>query len=337
MKRIWLSTALFVMCAAAAVVAQPRTSYFAFTTDDFWLNLHHYLYVLGRAHNNASDAKEPAVASAPDDEKQGLSLLSEEERQSWAVAVDSYARGVSQNTSFFQPPLATMTISLAKTGDVPDFPVTTWKQADRETLERAAPAYRKAWWPRHRAMNERYVAELQRSIDRDGPAIVAYLGRVYGLEWPSRPYPTHVVAYSIWQGAFSYTGRLLILSSNPNEQNDRFYPLELAFHEAMHQWDDKVSAMLRAQATARGVAVPVDLSHTLVFATTGEAVRRIHPEHVPVIDARDIWSKPLSGSRLPAKRLQPAIQEVWKPYLAGRGSRDEALNAIVAATAAATP
>jgi hypothetical protein len=335
--RLLISTALLLAWLPTPAFAQARTSYFEFTTNDFWLNLHHYLYVLGRAHNNAPDAKEPGVATAPDDERKGLTLLTDDERQTWAGAVDGYAHGLSQQTSFFQPPLATMTIGLAKTGDVADFPVARWSGADRELLERAAPIYRKAWWPRHRAMNERYIAELQRSIDRDGPAIVAFLSRVYGLEWPNRPYPTHVVAYAIWQGAFSYTGRMLILSSNPNEQNVKLYPLELAFHEAMHQWDDKVAALLRAQAAARGVTVPVDLSHTLVFSSTGEAVRRLHAEHVPVIDARDIWSKPLSGARVPAKRLQPAILEIWKPYLDGRGSRDDTMGAMVAAAAAATP
>jgi hypothetical protein len=230
-----------------------------------------------------------------------------------------------------------MTISLSKTGDVQTFPATRWNAADRETLERAAPIYRKGWWARHRAMNERYVAQLQTAVERDGPAIAAFLSHVYGLDWPSTPYPTHVTAYAMWAGAFSYTGRLMILSSNAYAQNERSYPLESVFHEAMHQWDDRVAVLLRAQATARGVNVPVDLSHAVVFFTVGEAVRRLHPEHVPMVDALDVWSKPISGARLPAKRLQPPIQEIWKPYLDGRGTRDEALSALVAAAAAATP
>src|SRR4051812_14191138 len=138
-----MSAALLLAWLFTPAFAQTRTAYFEFTVDDFWLNLHHYLYVLGRAHNNAPDAKEPAVRSAPDDEKQGLALLTDEERQQWAGAVDSYARGISQQTSFFQRPLATMTIGLAKTGDVAAFPVATFSAADRELLERAAPLYRK--------------------------------------------------------------------------------------------------------------------------------------------------------------------------------------------------
>src|SRR5438034_5469157 len=109
---IAMLTAALVASTAPSQGVQSRPGLFTFTTNDFWLNLHHYLYVLGRAHNGAPDAAQPAVASAPDDEKQGLALLTDEERQTWVRAVDSYARGLSKQTSFFQAPLATMTISL---------------------------------------------------------------------------------------------------------------------------------------------------------------------------------------------------------------------------------
>jgi len=52
-----------------------QSSLFAFTTDDFWLNLHHYLYVLGRARRGAPDATRASILSAPDDEKQGRERL----------------------------------------------------------------------------------------------------------------------------------------------------------------------------------------------------------------------------------------------------------------------
>jgi len=82
---------VFIVAAAigtaTAQVAPPRaTPLFQFTADDFWLNLHHYLYVLGRAHNGA-DAGQPAVASAPDDERQGRAALSDADRASWDEAV----------------------------------------------------------------------------------------------------------------------------------------------------------------------------------------------------------------------------------------------------------
>src|SRR5262249_37660942 len=160
---------------------------------------------------------------------------------------------------------APMTMGLANTGDVVEFPATAFDSAARSTLERAAAVYRRAWWARHRAMNREYLARLEGQIERDGPAIAEALTRIYQLPWPERPYPTHVVAYANWQGAFSFTGRLMVLSSNDNVLNDRWYPLESVFHEAMHQWDDRVAEALQVQAARQGVSLAQDLSHALLF------------------------------------------------------------------------
>src|SRR5438093_13600571 len=106
-------------CWAAGPAAQSQaSSLFAFTTNDFWLNLHHYLYVLGRAHSRMPDATQPAVAGAPDDERQGLLLLTEEERSIWDGSVTAYADSLSRESSVHQPPHAPMPINLANTGAV---------------------------------------------------------------------------------------------------------------------------------------------------------------------------------------------------------------------------
>jgi len=326
--------ALLISFPAYLPAAQAvENRWFSIHTDDFWLNLHHYLYVLARAHNGTSDASQPAVAGVLEDEQQGLATVSDEERSAWNAAVMTYQEGLGRQNSFFQAPLAPITLSFANTGDVPTLPASPLDAASGAALERAAPIYRKHWWARHHAMNVSYVTRLQQQMQRDGLAVAAFLSKVYGLEWPERPYPTHVVAFANWQGAFSYTGRLLVLSSNNNTTNDRFYPLESAFHEGMHQWDDRVQRALEEQAKALGVSVPEDLSHILVFVTVGESVRRLHPEHVPFIDALNLWQGTLSGSRVPASRLHSVIQQYWMPYLYGRGARDEALRAILGAAA----
>jgi hypothetical protein len=325
------------MATSVSPPGQPQSaSLFAFGTDDFWLNLHHFLYVLGRAHRGAPDAAQIAVAGAPDEEKQGLALLSDDERQVWDKAVQASADGLSRQSSVFQRPLSTMTIALGKTGDVAAFPASLGPMFDtavREMLERAAPVYRKAWWARHHAMNQQYVARLQQQLDREGPAIARELSRIYQLPWPERPYPTAVVAYANWQGAFSYTGELMVLSSNANAQNEGWFPLESVFHEAMHQWDDKVDQALRVQAAGQGVAVAQDLSHVLLFYKVGYVLHQRHPGHEPLIDAANIWRGTLSGATMPVARLRPQLEGAWKAYLEGTGTRDEAFAAMVAAAA----
>lgn len=339
MRRIFripgvLLLALLSCWKGAEPSAQSTASpLFAFTTNDVWLSLHHYLYVLGRARNRTPDATQTAVASAPDDERQGSQLLTGDERGVWDAAVTVYANGPSRRPSVFQPPLAPMTINLAATGDVTTFPPVRFDSTARDALERAAPIYRKAWWQRHQALNDAYLARLQQQIDRDGPAMVKALSRIYQLPWPDRPYPTHVVPYANWQGAFSFTGKLMVLSSNANILNDRWYPLESVFHEALHQWDDRVSDALQAQAVRQGVTVAPDLSHALIFYTVGYIVQRLHPEHAPLIDAANLWSGNLSGARASVGRLRSALQETWKAYIDGRGERDDAFAAMVATAA----
>jgi len=60
-------------------------------------------------------------------------------------------------------------------------------------------------------------------------------------------------------------------------------------------------------------------------------VQRRHPEHEPFIDAANLWQGTLSGARAPVGRLRSAIHETWKPYIDGRGTRDDAFAAMVAA------
>jgi hypothetical protein len=112
--------------------------------------------------------------------------------------------------------------------------------------------------------------------------------------------------------------------------NAGLLPLETVFHEGMHQWDTRMEDALRARAEAAGVtSVPGDLSHALIFFTAGDAIRRIDPAHVPLADAAGIWSAYLFGGPAPAGRLKGPLEEIWKPYLDGSGTRDAALEALV--------
>jgi hypothetical protein len=126
----------------------------------------------------------------------------------------------------------------------------------------------------------------------------------------------------------------MVLSSNANAVNEGWYPLESVVHEAMHQWDGKVDEALRAQADRQGLGVARDLSHALVFFTVGDIIRQRHPEHVPLMDAANVWRGTLSGATVPVGRLRPALQETWKAYIDGHGSRDVAFAAMVKAAAA---
>jgi hypothetical protein len=183
----------------------------------------------------------------------------------------------------------------------------------------------------------RVGSSIQAMVDRDGRGIVAFVTRAYALPWPASGYHVHLSAYTTWAGAYSSGRANMLVVSSPARFNQGLHGLESIVHEAMHQWDGQVFAALGTQARALGASVPRDLPHAMIFFTAGEAVRRVEPTHIPAADAFGIWPVKLSGASLPAQRLKPLLEEIWKPYLNGRGTRDQAFAALVAKAAAASP
>ncbi len=317
-----------IATASPAKSPQPpvRPRIFTFHTDEFWLNLHHFLYVLGRAEAKTADSSRAAVSGAPADAERGLAALGDEERRVWREAVATYAAGPSLKDAVFDDSLSATTRTLAGAEEDARVPAGAIDGALRAVLERAAPIYRKAFWPAHREANRTWRDAMQGLVDRHGRTILAFITRAYGMRWPAAGYDVHLSAYANWSGAYSTKGHLLVLSSL-DDGTRGMYGLETVFHEGMHQWDDQVEAALEHAARRTRRQVPRDLSHAMIFFTAGEAVRRVAPGHVPYADAFGVWRRGMTS-------LDAALEKTWKPYLDGRGTRDDALLALVAESGA---
>jgi hypothetical protein len=219
--------------------------------------------------------------------------------------------------------------SLARAGDNKSLDGSEVDPAIAAILERAAPIYRKGWWRAHHEVNRNWQKGIQSLIDRYGAAVLAFITHAYKLQWPAAGFPVHVTAYSNWAGAYSTTGNLLVLSSlAPGNQAD--YGLETIFHEGMHQWDNQVFEALLSQAKKLNKYFPRGLSHSLIFFTAGEAVRSVIPQHVPYAEKFGVWQRGLGPMKV-------ALEAVWKPYLEGHGTRDEALAELIKLTAVEPP
>ncbi len=313
------------LCAAilAAALAAPPASLFRFHTNEFWLNLHHFLYVLGRAEAGMADATREAVVAAPTDAQRGLATLSPGELDTWKKAVAFYAAGPSKKDAVFDSQLPKLALTLAEAGERPNLSSAPSIEADlRATLERAAPIYRNAWWPAHRAANIEWRDAVQSHIDRHGQAVVAFITRAYGMDWPADGFPVHLSGYANWAGAYSTDDNLLVISGLDRSTRD-LSGLETVFHEAMHQWDGPVQTLLSDHARREGKRAPPGLSHALIWVTAGEAVRRVAPGYVPNADRFGIWQRGMQALKAP-------VEETWKLYLDGRGTRDEAFAALIA-------
>ncbi|MCM3869520.1 MAG: hypothetical protein ND895_02320 [Pyrinomonadaceae bacterium] len=309
---------------AHAKTPDTRGSIFVFHNNEFWLNLHHFLYVLGRAENKERDTSREAVAGAPGDQQRGFEKLSAKEQAIWREAVASYAAGPSKKDLVFDDPLPALTNALARAGDSKSLTGSKVDPAIVATLQQAAPIYRKAWWKRHRSANRSWQKVIQALVDRHGAAVLAFITNAYKLQWPAAGFPVHVSAYSNWAGAYSTSGDLLVISSqSPGLQGT--YGLETVFHEGMHQWDGQVFEALREQAVKVNKVFPRGLDHALIFFTAGEAVRRVVPGHVPYAEKFGVWQRGLGPMKV-------ALEEIWKPYLDGQGTRDVALAELIKRT-----
>jgi hypothetical protein len=317
---------------AAPSVAAQHAPIFKFEADEFWLNLHHFLYVLGRAEAKESDASGDAVAGAPADAEKGMASLGDDERRIWRAAVTAYAGGLSKKDAVFDATWPALTAALARAGDAATLATHqsdtagTIDAATRATLESAAPIYRRVWWPAHRTSNQAWRTAAQPLVDRHGPAIVDFLTKAYGQSWPADGYPAHLSMYANWSGAYSTDGRLLVVGTNPNAGTTGLDGLEIVFHEGMHQWDGMFET-IGELARVNNVPEQRGLSHALIFFTAGEAVKRVVPAHVPYAEKYGLWNGRM-------KPLKAPLDEAWKAYLDGpalgdKTARDAAIVAVL--------
>jgi hypothetical protein len=299
------------------LAAQTATPIFRFETDSFWLNLHHFLYVLGRAEAKMPDSGREAVAGAPADQAEGLKALSEADRQIWREAVLFYATGLSKQDTVFDAGLVDITNQLKRAASEKPASAVKIDPAIAAALDRAAPIYRRAWWTRHSGANRAWLKDQEEPLQRYGPQVLAYVTRAYQEPWEPGGYPVNVSAFSNWAGAYSTSFNLLVVASM-NKGNRGLQGFEITFHEAMHQWDEEIDARLMQIAKTNNLKFDDLLSHAMIFYTTGEAVKSVVPGHTPYADLAGIWRGRMGS-------FKPALDAHWKPYLDGKGTLEAAL------------
>lgn len=304
------------------LAVQTPSPIFRFEADGFWLNLHHFLYVLGRAQNQAPDAQRRAVVSAPADQENGLKGQSAGTIQDWQTAVRFYADGLSKKDAVFDDDLIAVTNAMR----VPSNAGAEALKIDpalRATLIRASMVYRDVWWKKHQAENHATVRSFQRLLEQHGDNVLRYITHAYQLEWPTGGHLINVVAYANWAGAYSTDGGLIVIASL-DEGTKGTLGLESMFHESMHQWDQPMMARLSKLAQEHHTPSPREgITHALIWYTAAEAVKRAIPDHVGYAERGGMWKQKQMGS------FKRGLDTYWKPYLDGKIALDEALLGVL--------
>ena len=311
-----------LLAVALLLVAQSSTSLFRFEADGFWLNLHHFLYVLGRAQAGMPDAKRRAVVNAPVEQSMSVKGLNEAERRGWQDAVTFYATGLSKQDMVFTGALIDVTNAM-RVAPATSATALQVKPDLIAVLEKAAPIYRRIWWPSHQQANHSRVRDYTRLLQQHGNKLRDYITRAYQVQWPKEGFPVNVSAYANWAGAYSTRGDLIVVSSL-DEGSSGSLGLESIVHEAMHQWDDDMQARLTRLSKAHQTPAPREgITHALIWYTGAEAVKSAVPAHVGYAESGGMWKQKQMGS------FKAGLDAHWKPYLEGKSTIDEALLALL--------
>ena len=242
--------AVFCLLSSGAWAQSGLMDQFQFESKLF-PNLHHFLYTLARARNNAPDRDRAAVRHAPLD-VEGFDALSAERKTAWDEAVELYrSEAASMNISF--GPLVDVNYAVADLK--PGAPVTGASEIPsrlREALSKAAPVYRDVWWPRHDAANQAWIRHLRPRVEEFGPKIVAQLVRAFHHDWPTARLRVEVTAYANFAGAYTTDDPPLITMASLDEEQQGDDALEELFHECSHLMMGTIDAGLENRAKAAG-------------------------------------------------------------------------------------
>jgi hypothetical protein len=314
------STRAFKLAAQPQQPGSTLLKQFQFESK-LWPNLHHFLYILGRARNGAFDSGRVAVKQAPLDTA-GFDKLPESHRKAWEHAVGMYQVHAS--------PLDIGYGSLVDVNyAVADLPANGRIEGAKEistelraALAEADPIYRGLWWPHHDAANREWISQLSPQVERYGPRIKGRLAAAFRTSWPTLPLRIEAVAYADPRGAYTTADPPLIAMSSLNPEHQGVDGLEQLFHECSHLMMHTVDTALKTCAKAAGKDLSRDVSHTILFYTVADTVRRLIPDHIPYPDHYGVWNRGWT-------RYHELLGLYWQPYLEGKSTMDDAVDRLV--------
>jgi hypothetical protein len=301
--------------------AVATTPHFAFFSD-LAANLNDALIATGRARRVK---RQELFQIGP--EKACFDNLTAAERAGWTRAVDYYAEivvpfGIDvREQILFRIEL--MAGSEWATGDD-----RTFMAIARSMRAAAMPTYERCRWPAQDAGNRRWIEHTVALLNLHERALGERLAQLYGTSWAGAPYRVDVVdSVDGNTQVFVPAGpHILVSSSTPNNQ-DRA-ALEAVFHEGNHPLAGKIEEVVKRASSARGNAVPADLSHAVIFYLTGETVRRAFDQagepYTPWLYALKLWPD----------NIRDALAKALSPYLNGQGTLVDTINLVQALSTA---
>lgn len=291
---MWIaSLTLAVACAHAA-----NSPIFEFHSG-LWVNLHQFLM------EEAASDKPPATDSPE-----------------WRAAVEYYRREMATLAPLSEQ-AAAVNNRLASAESRDDLPPDGLAAELAAALRRAAPAYRRQWWPEHDRANRAWIAAVQPLLENYGESIRHDIAHAYQAEWPAGAIRVDVSAYAGEHGAYTTLRPTHITISSIDAGYRGTAALEMLFHETSHSLDGNLQNALTGELRSRNRLLRQrTFEHAILFYTAGEITRRYVAGYEPYAMRNGIWTDGWPGGL-------EVLEKNWKPYLEGKIDFSAALRGIV--------
>jgi hypothetical protein len=315
--------AVVLLAFSCSIAEKPKTEYFTFH-NSFWLNLHQTLYheAVTRLLTPEQQKLHPAT---PLDQTE----LNAGERATWNDAIAFYSSRYKGRRLLFDPEL----VGIAKALGDDDHAKHLKPESDlpgevTDVLEKAAPIYRKHWWPEHQKTNQLWIDRMRPRVAELAPKIIPRLEALLKSSWPEIDRVD--VSYFVMEvgGAYTPDGppHTTISSSRPENSGDP--GLETVFHEGAHLLTGHLEQELHKDCESQQADCG-DLWHAIQFFTVGEVVTQQlaeagTPGYEPYALKYGLYRRGRWSSFL------PLIRKDWQPYLNGKNDFDNALKALAA-------
>lgn len=294
--------------------------------SDPLVNLHHFLFQWSRATTSpaAGDRRRPV----PVPEQDALGALPPRAREAWQGAVAFYAEHLVSRNLLLDPELVELKTRLIAAPCAEDG-LAGLKLEDaalRSALAAAWPVYREHWWPSHDAANRAWIESQAALLGEHEDVLASRLAAAYGGTWPAEPVRVDVSRYANWAGAYTTNRPDHVTISSTAHTGVQ--GLELLFHEVSHAgvFEQPLLGAVAAAFRRRGTDPPDRLAHVIQFVTPAELLR------TRLVEGGRTEGGFIADEMAQRRRNRERYRIVlahWRPFLAGRLERDQALDRIV--------
>src|SRR3546814_4660780 len=99
---------------------------------------------------------------------------------------------------------------------------------------RAAPIYRKYWWPQHQRISQQWRDAVEHLLTAHGSTTSARMATLYQSDWPAAPVEANLTVYANSAGAYTTVEPtcITIATGDPTYQGPA--ALEMLMHETAH-------------------------------------------------------------------------------------------------------